>query len=540
MQKTGSDHYNTRQSPDDVRFTKTTIDLNFPGQHELENIYDVLRALELKILQPRSLPSLRIFLHDNRLWTIDNKLLYIYRISPKVRRVSVTFISSSRFIDKFLNDNSKSDLERMASPDFFPEVVRSLADKQPAIQSSSQECVLLPTVAAFNRMDADRLSNSKSHSSSSNKSLASGSNSSSKTVATRISSDDNAQSHRTAGAAVEAESPYLRPLRTCTVRSKISLESSNNSSVTSYPVKTRSTRDDETMRQDTEANRSLDSSSAGQIYSDDFVETSSVHIGARSRVLDLRATVAFDRDDEQQQQQQQQQQPPSGSSCFRRAVIECRDIPVASTLPPVHTLTDAGALNCSRKIIAAAAHQEDRSETPDSADANFAEELSKWRDVDAADDLAAPDLMGNFSSKPMMMMMLMNQAHAGAAEAHERSGRSPPAETSANSSSDSGKQRPLRLDRPLSSCGSSAAPVLERPSTCTFPLDGRRSGSLFRICTSSTVQADRANPSPTKGRTRAFLSAEKKSQGKLSREHELEVSKKILLKHMRKAFFSVY
>ncbi|KAL2649548.1 hypothetical protein R1flu_017676 [Riccia fluitans] len=534
MQKSGFDHYHTRQSPDDVRFTKPTIDLNFPGQHEFENIYDVLRALEQKILQPRSLPSLRVFLHDNQLWTIDNKLLYIYRISPKVRRVSVTFITGIKFIDRFLNDNTKPDLEQMASPDFFPDVVRTSATQ--VVQStSSQDCVMLPTVAGFKKMEKERISAGKAPSSTSPKSSLS--NSSSKTVASRISSDDNAESNLTMG--TEANSPDVKSLRTCTIRNDISVDSSTNSSVKSYPVNNCTGRKKE---------GNLDSSN-DYTYSHDFVVT------AHGSVRQSTPESNIEKDE---QRKLAQQQPPLNSRslpCLTRVVVECRDIPVSNTLAPVHTLTEPMSNNfgwvsaeCSMESKPNDVALQFRPETESSVRSclDFPEGLSKWRDVDTLE--APPELVGRFSAKSIMMKQgrAENEIVTEGEERHQQQKqqrKSSPskkaADTESCNSSDSSKDRQSRLDRPLSSCGSSA-PVLERPSTCNFPLDGRRNGSLFRLCATSVVQADRGNQSPPKGRTRAFISAEKKTQGKLSREHELEVSKKILLKHMKKAFFSVY
>ncbi|KAL3701367.1 hypothetical protein R1sor_019389 [Riccia sorocarpa] len=547
MQKIRFDHYHTRQSPDDVRFTKPTIDLNFPGQQEFENIYDVLSALEQKILQPRSLPSLRVFLHDNQLWTIDNKLLYIYRISPKVRRVSVTFITGIRFIDRFLNENSRSDKERMASPDFFPDVVRTSA-MQVVQSSSSQDCVMLPTVAGFKKMEKERNSTGKAPSSPSAKS--SRSNSSSRTVASHIASEDNAESNFTTD--TEFNALDVKSLRTCTVRNDNSVDSSTNSSVKSYPVNF--SNNCSTAKQEGDPN-----AANGSIYAEEFRDTAYGRLRQSTPESKARETNI----EKDETRTNAQAQTPLSSRSFpyaTRAVVECRDILVSDTPALVHILTEPLGSNFGWASPDCSVESKIDDYTlqfrPEAASLvrcciDSPEGPSKWTEVDSLE--APPEMLGRFSTKSIMMNQFSSDMNNGMEgkdrcpyqlQESQQQQRYPspskkPGQTDSYNSSDSSRDRHSRLDRPLSSCGSSA-PILERPSTCNFPLDGRRNGPVFRLCTTSGNQADRGNQSPPKPRTRAFMSAEKKMQGKLSREHELEVSKKILLKHMKKAFFSVY
>ncbi|CAM6099300.1 unnamed protein product [Calypogeia fissa] len=225
-------HCDSRRNPDDLRFSKGTISLNFPiGQLHCENIYDVLFALEVGKLIPRDVPSLRVVSHGGQLWTLDNKLLYICRISPKVKRVSVVQVPAHRFLEKFLKENTKAAIERMSSAEFFPKVDN--CDKSPRMELTFRaDRVQVCTVKKILEKEKFRGKRSSARkSSSSGRSV-----SSSTTVTSRISSE-NAES----GTPFPIGSTFLQSLDSMTSsirRDGSSTESSGLSSEDTRETKT--------------------------------------------------------------------------------------------------------------------------------------------------------------------------------------------------------------------------------------------------------------------------------------------------------------
>ncbi|OAE20557.1 hypothetical protein AXG93_3873s1150 [Marchantia polymorpha subsp. ruderalis] len=108
-----------RACPDDIRFTQEALDSNFEPPHAGRRLDDTVDLILCDRLSWKDIPPLRVILVGNRLWTLDNRRLWVFR-KAKVARIVVRL--QGRFDDKS-NPFFRSHCYRVMIPqDFFPQV----------------------------------------------------------------------------------------------------------------------------------------------------------------------------------------------------------------------------------------------------------------------------------------------------------------------------------------------------------------------------------------------------------------------------------
>lgn len=536
---------------------------------------------------PRDIPSLRVICHGGQLWTLDNKLLYIYRISPQVKRVSVVHVSNGqRFLDKFLAENSKVDIDRMASADFFPRVDNSANIESPSAElfSCRPGRVRLSTMKRLEK-DKIRGKRSSAHKSSS-------SASSSRTVTSRISAG-NAEAGTPSGSVGSkcAHSDSKMSTGTCSlslgsksVNSDNKLSGSRRSSSS-----TESSTSEDTVGTKTPRYPAVRSMTGHPLHSQESLLISSAE--GNDNACSRRRRFSFPSFAERP------------STCHAYSKFSCSRFPSASratrlvqektssefftridprsseTALSINRLStekpsaghdclehfyhsrfsaaflDGARGNACRRVSAKCpGNNSQENHVPQSFSAKFQDDaqknVSQCFSAKCHED-SRETVSQSFSSKveigeyepeddfELEAFVLPNFCYSvpkvGDIKLVDDQVSSPSSPRTINGSPISTSQD--RLDRSVSSCSSST----ERPMKKPHRGEPQRSGS------GSEGGPGRTPPRLTRsgiGRPgsplrRACVSAGRTMKCHLSAEHEFEVSKQILLKHMKKAFFSV-
>lgn len=109
-------------NPDDLLFTKPVINIRFRPPHDKLHLDDAVRLLETNALNARSFPKIRVVEYDEKLWCLDNRRLWVFRIAPRVKQVTVVVVPVAKKFMRFLTEVSPTKYQRMMQPKFFPKV----------------------------------------------------------------------------------------------------------------------------------------------------------------------------------------------------------------------------------------------------------------------------------------------------------------------------------------------------------------------------------------------------------------------------------
>ncbi|KAG6554971.1 hypothetical protein Mapa_003556 [Marchantia paleacea] len=121
--------------PDQLTFTQDSIAVHFKKPREKERIDDAVISILQGTLRVSDFPRLRVVCHEGRLWSLDNRRLWVYK-KAKVRNIPVDLVPYNRlhrFAELMQNPELKMKLARNG---FWPRVrgqCRKVFHKQTAV-----------------------------------------------------------------------------------------------------------------------------------------------------------------------------------------------------------------------------------------------------------------------------------------------------------------------------------------------------------------------------------------------------------------------
>ncbi|CAM6091545.1 unnamed protein product [Calypogeia fissa] len=104
-------------------FTKEIIPVTFNRPRDQERIDDAVDLINQGYLSPRAFPTMNVVEFHNRLWSLDNRRLWVFK-KAKLPSITVTLQAGYEFHHrlKSLLSNSRKLYKMFSSPNFFPRI----------------------------------------------------------------------------------------------------------------------------------------------------------------------------------------------------------------------------------------------------------------------------------------------------------------------------------------------------------------------------------------------------------------------------------
>ncbi|BBM96861.1 hypothetical protein MPTK1_1g01220 [Marchantia polymorpha subsp. ruderalis] len=109
-------------NPWDLRFTQDLISARFRPPYGNFTVYDGVRQILDGGMSPSDFPRIRVMRHEGQLWCLDNRRLYVFRLS-KVPTIKVSVVATRCSLTRSLSAFPPNVLVEMSTAEFFPLVI---------------------------------------------------------------------------------------------------------------------------------------------------------------------------------------------------------------------------------------------------------------------------------------------------------------------------------------------------------------------------------------------------------------------------------